>query len=50
MHYHWAEFNEMDSLVNKGKAAMEENVQQLRNEIKTYLSYFSRIKRWFGIQ
>ena len=50
MHYHWAEFNEMDSLVNKGKAAMEENVQQLRNEIKTYFSYFSRIKRWFGIQ
>ncbi len=50
MHYHWAEFNEMDSLVNKGKAAMEENIQQLRDEIKTYYSYCSRIKRWFGIQ
>jgi len=50
MHYHWAEFNEIDSLVNKGKAAMEENVQQLRNEIKSYFSYWSWIKRWFGIQ
>ena len=50
MHYHWAEFNEIDSLVNKGKAAMEENVQQLRDEIKTYYSYCSRIKRWFVFQ
>ena len=50
MHYHWAEFNKMDSLVNKGKAAMEENVQQLRNEIKTYFSYWSRIKRLFGMR
>ena len=50
MHYHWAEFNEMDSLVNKGKAAMEENIQQLRDEIKTYYSYCSRIKRWFVFQ
>ena len=50
MHYHWAEFNEMDSLVIKGKEAMEKNVQQLRNEINTYFSYRSRIKRWFGIQ
>ena len=49
MHYHWAEFNEMDSLVNKGKAAMEKNVEQLRNEIKSYFSYWSWIKRWFGI-
>ncbi|MDP6684867.1 MAG: patatin-like phospholipase family protein [Candidatus Marinimicrobia bacterium] len=49
MHHHWAEFNEMDSLLKKGKEAMEKNVQQLRNEIESYFSYSSRIKRWFGI-
>ena len=50
MHNHWADFNEMDSLVHKGMVAMEENIQRLKDEIKIYFSYCSRIKRWFGIQ
>ena len=50
MHYHWAEFNEMDAIIKKGKTIMEKNVKQLKNEIKTYFSYWSQIKRWIGIQ
>ncbi|MBH49350.1 MAG: hypothetical protein CMG69_01165 [Candidatus Marinimicrobia bacterium] len=46
MYYHWAEFNKMDSLIEKGKTAMEKNVQYLKNEIKSYFSFGAKLRRW----
>ena len=45
---HWSDYDHFESLVVNGRKAAEENLVDLKNEIRRKSNVFYKVKQWLG--